>query len=82
MDKGKEKGEGMIHYFGKSTSSYIQKKGKGKKKSFTHDEKDTLTSSCNKVFFMLSYFLKPLRSSVRRRRDISSPWFCNKNKII
>lgn len=32
-----------------------------------------LTSSCSRVFFILSYFLKPLRSSVRSRRDISSP---------
>lgn len=39
-----------------------------------------LTSSCNRVFFMLSYFLKPLRSSVRKRKDISSPWSCNSKK--
>lgn len=37
-----------------------------------------LTSSWKRVFLTLSYFLKPLRSSVRRRRDISSPRFCTR----
>lgn len=38
------------------------------------------TSSWSRVLLILSYFLNPFKSSVRRRRDISSPMFCINNE--